>query len=107
LNQWRVSTEKDANDTTPATDKENDKTYKLPERFNIADGYISFTDSFLYLGTTLTPDLRNDTDIQARIKKATTQMGALRCFFRQPYIDLMTKTCMYLTMLLNTVLWGC
>jgi hypothetical protein len=37
-------------------------------------------------------DLRDETDVRSRIKKATAQVGALRPFFRHPDIDLETKT---------------
>jgi hypothetical protein len=69
--------------TTSTTTPSNfDPNYILPAPFNIANGFISFSNSFLYLGSIITPDLRDDTDVKSRIKKATAQVGALRSFFR-------------------------
>jgi hypothetical protein len=62
-------------------------------------------DSFLYLGTLITPDLRDETDVRSRIKKATTQFGALRPFFWHPNINIETKTTVYTATALNTALW--
>jgi hypothetical protein len=53
-------------------------------------------DSFLYLGTLITPDLRDETDVRSRIKKATAQVGTLRPLFWHPDIDLETKTTVYI-----------
>jgi hypothetical protein len=74
---------------------------------SLADGFMSFTDSFLYLGTLITPDLRDETDVRSRIKKATAQVGTLRSFFWHPDINLETKTTVYTATALNTALWGC
>jgi hypothetical protein len=96
--------------TTPTPtdpDSNSDPLYTLSTPYDVADGFISFTDSFLYLGTLITPDLRDETDVRSRIKKATAQVGALRPCFRHPDIDLETKTTVYTAMALNTALWGC
>jgi hypothetical protein len=81
--------------TTPTPtdpDSNSDPLYTLPTPYDVADGFISFTDSFLYLGTLITPDLCDKTDVRSRIKKATAQVSTLRPFFQNPDIDLETKT---------------
>jgi hypothetical protein len=96
--------------TTPppaATPSNFDPNYILPAPFNIADGFISFSNSFLYLSSIITPNLQDDTDVKSKIKKATAQVGSLRSFFRHPHIDLETKTAVYTATALNTVLWVC
>jgi hypothetical protein len=96
--------------TTPTPtdpDSNSDPLYTIPTPYDVADGFISFTDSFLYLGTLITPDLRDETDVRLRIKKATAQVNTLRPFFRHPDIDLETKTSVYMATALNTTLWGC
>jgi hypothetical protein len=96
--------------TTPTPtdpDSNSNPLYTLPAPYDIADGFISFTDSFLYLGTLITPKLRDETDVRSRIKKATAQVNALRPFFQHPDIDLKTKTTVYNARALNTALWGC
>jgi hypothetical protein len=96
--------------TTPTPTDPNsnsDPLYTLPTPYDIADGFVSFTDSFLYLGTLITPDLRDKMDVRSRIKNTTAQVGTLRPFFRHPNIDLKTKTTVYTATALNTALWGC
>ena len=75
--------------------------------YNVADGFISFTDSFQYLGSIISSDLKDDKEIRARIKKASSQVGALRPFFQCPHVALETKVRVYVQIPLNTVLWGC
>jgi hypothetical protein len=96
--------------TTPTPtdpDSNSNPLYTLPAPYDVADGFISFTDSFLYLRTLITLELRDETDVRSRIKKATAQVGTLRPIFRHPDIDLETKTTVYISMALNTALWGC
>ena len=49
----------------------------------------------------------NNEEVCACIKKATSQVGGLRAFFRYPYINLEMKTKLYTAIPLNTILWGC
>jgi hypothetical protein len=97
--------------TTPTptdSDSNSNPLYTLPAPYDVADGFILFMDSFLYLGTLFTPDLCDETDVRSRIKKATAQVGALRTFFLHPTLTLLeTKTTVYTAMALNMVLWGC
>jgi hypothetical protein len=46
--------------TSTATPSNFDPNYILPAPFNVANGFISFSDSFLYLGSIITPDLRDE-----------------------------------------------
>jgi hypothetical protein len=43
--------------TYTATPSNFDPNYILPAPFNVADDFISFSNSFLYLGSIITPDL--------------------------------------------------
>jgi hypothetical protein len=88
-------------------DSNSDPLYTLPAPYDITDGFISFTDSFLHLGTLITPDLRDKMHVRSRIKKATAQVGTLRPFFPHPDINLKTKTTVYTATALDTALWGC
>ena len=76
-------------------------------RFNVADGYIDFTDEFKYLGTTISKDLRENREIQLRIAKAAKSMGALRHFFNNKHVNLRTKYLIYLAIPINIVLCSC
>jgi hypothetical protein len=55
--------------TTPTPtdhDSNSNPLYTLPAPYDVADGFISFMDSFLYLGTLITPDLRDKMDVRSR-----------------------------------------
>ena len=67
---------------------------------------IHFTSSFKYLGTFLTPDLTEDAKIEARINKASSQLGILKHFFNCKDVDRCVKYWVYLAAPLNTLLWG-
>jgi hypothetical protein len=52
------------------------------EKILLPDGKrVHFASIFEYLGSTITPLLNKDTEIEARIKKAKSIMGTLRHFF--------------------------
>jgi hypothetical protein len=93
----------------PATLKgdtsENDE-IKIPLR-NTEGGYITTTNSFKYLGSTITPDLHEDTEIRARINKGTAQVAMMIKFYRARNISLKTKRNIFIATAINTVLWGC
>ena len=84
-------------------DIQPEETLNIP----VAQGHVSFTDSFRYLGTLITTDLKEDKEIKTRITKATQSMGALCDFFRNKDLDLRTKLLIYLAIPVKNVLWGC
>jgi len=47
-------------------------------KITVADGFVSFTRTFRYLGSLINYSLRDDDDIMARIASATAAMGALK-----------------------------
>jgi hypothetical protein len=74
--------------------KRDDDAYdKLPEtaNFHVADGYVSFTWTFCYLGSLVNYSLCNDDDITTRIALATAAMGALKDVSRNPHLDIYNK----------------
>ena len=62
-----------------------------------ADGRAPFTREFKCLGSLVTQDLRNDTDIAAQIEKASAQV-------RRSVKEL--KKMLFLQLPLDTALWG-
>ena len=55
---------------------------RLPEDILLPDNKkVHFTKSFKYLGSIITPLLNEDSEIEARIKKAKSIMGASKYFF--------------------------
>jgi hypothetical protein len=74
---------------------------------NTDGGYITTTNSFKYLGSTITPDLHKDVKIRARMNKGTAQVAMMIKFYRAKNISLKTKRNIFIATAINTVLWGC
>ncbi|EJK66387.1 hypothetical protein THAOC_12701 [Thalassiosira oceanica] len=62
---------------------------------------------FKYLGSFISYNLRDDFDIDLRIKKAGQAMGALKHFFSNEHVDTYTKHLIFKAIPLNLLLWGC
>ena len=60
-----------------------------------------------YLGSFISYNLRDDFDIDLRIKKAGQAMGALKHFFNNEHVDTYTKHLIFKAIPLNLLLWGC
>ena len=67
---------------------------------------MTFTRKFKYLGSWVTQDLRDETDIATRIGKATAQVYGLVNIWRNKHITKEFKKLLYLKLPLNTALWG-
>jgi hypothetical protein len=81
---------------------------RLPEDILLPDNKrVHFTNSFKYLGSIITPLLNEDLEIEARIKKAKSIMGATKHFFSNKDIDKRIKSEIYVAGPLNALLWGC
>jgi hypothetical protein len=77
------------------------------KRFPVQDGYVTMTKRFKYLGSLIVDDIRNDYEVEVRLKKATQQVGALAPLFHSKSIPLVcTKYLVYVAIPLNTTLWG-
>jgi len=89
-------------------ERDNDTYDKLPEtaNFPVADGYVSFTRTFRYLGSLINFSLRDDDDITARIAAATAAMGALKEVWRNPHLDMFNKYLLFRAIPMNLLLWG-
>jgi hypothetical protein len=73
----------------------------------IADGFISFTRTFRYLGSWISYNLRDDDDVNARIAAANAAMGALKNVWRNPHLDIYSKYILFRAIPVNLLLWGC
>ena len=73
----------------PPSMKEAREQNELPPNLKLNNGAnnIHFSSSFKYLGSYITSDLSDELEIEARIKKATTQMGMLKDFFMCRDVD--------------------
>ena len=90
------------------TECEHDMYDQLDEtkNFSVADGFVSFTRTFKYLGSLISYNLRDDDDITARIAAANASMGALKELWRNPHLDMYNKYLLFRAILMNLLLWG-
>ena len=72
-----------------------------------SEGQIQFVKKFKYLGSWITTDLYDDTDITNRIAKGWHQMGQNSAAFKSKHLSLQRKRDIYVVMVLNTVIFGC
>ena len=79
-----------------------------PPNFNVADGFISFTRKFKYLGTHIVPSLDSSDEIDIRIAKASQAFGALsQSTFRNKDVKKHLKGRIYIALILSILLHGC
>jgi hypothetical protein len=76
------------------------------QTFQVADGFVSFTWTFRYLGLLISYNLRNDDDITMRIAAANASMGALKEAWCNPHLDIYNKYLLFRAIPMNLLLWG-
>ena len=103
-----LSDTEDDQSQTQGRERDNDAYDKLREtaKIHVADGYVSFTRTFRYLGSLINYSLRDDDDITARIASATAAMGALKDVWRNPHLDIYNKYLLFQAIPMNLLLWG-
>ena len=67
---------------------------------------VHFTDTFKYLGSMLTRDLKSDLDIETRLTKATQAFGALRSVACNRHSTATTRGMIYKVMVISLLLHG-
>jgi len=77
------------------------------KRAAIGDGYIDFTKHFVYLGSNVSYNLKDDFDISQRLTKAFQSMGAMKNIWDNQHIDLYSKYLLFLAIPINQLLLGC
>ena len=75
-------------------------------RFDVADGFVTFTNAFKYLGSVIDHSLTSDLDVDKRIKSATAAFGALRDILTSRRTDLKIKGKIYTVLCLTILLYG-
>lgn len=70
---------------------------RLPPNITINDGknYVHFVNHFKYLGAYISDTLKEDFEIQTRISKAWSVLGAMKHFFKGKDVDLRAKALLY------------
>jgi hypothetical protein len=75
--------------------------------FVVADGFVSFTDEFKYLGSIIHNTLTSEADVEFRISKARAAFGSLReCFFKSKRVKDRDKGKVYKVLVLTILLYG-
>ena len=74
--------------------------------FPVADGFVSFTRTFGYLGSLISYNLRDDNDIASRLTSANTSMGKMKEVWCNPHLDVYNKYLLFRAILMNLLLWG-
>jgi exonuclease III len=79
-----------------------------PPNFSCADGFISYTRMFKYLGSHIVPGLDSAAEISIRIKKASQAFGALSAStFRNKDVRKELKGRIYVALVMSILLHGC
>ena len=91
---------------SPCFSKDNSSDNNI-QPISLIEGQITFCAQFKYLGSMIVNNLKDEIEVNTRIKKANMQFGALRHIFNNQKVRLRTKVLLYKSIILNTVLWGC
>jgi hypothetical protein len=95
------------------TVREDAKYDALPEtaQIDVADGYVTSTCKFKYLGSRISYNLHNDDNINARLAAASQSMGALKEVWCNPHLDTYSKYLLFhvipINLFLGDVKIGC
>jgi hypothetical protein len=92
--------------TTTHRDQNKQKNLAKTANFPVTDGFVSFTQTFCYLGSLINYSLRNGNDITAMIASATAAMGALKEIWHNPHLDIYNKYLLFCAIPMNLLLWG-
>ena len=68
--------------------------------------FITYTKEFTYLGSVISSDLDDYSDISLRIKNLT-KLWELILFGNSEHVDISAKIQIYLAIPINLLLWGC
>ncbi|KAL7552852.1 hypothetical protein ACHAWF_016100 [Thalassiosira exigua] len=67
----------------------------------VAEGRVTFTKHFKYLGSYVSYNLRDDYDIETRLAKASQSMGALSSFWNNPHVGINSKYLLFRAIPIN------
>ena len=86
-----INSADDDKEQNPGQTERDHKMYdRLDETqsFPVAIGFVSFTRTFLYLGSLISYNLRDNDDITARLAAANAAMGRMNKVWRNTHLDL-------------------
>jgi len=80
---------------------------KEPVQADDKGGFVTFTERFKYLGSSVDESLSDDAEVSKRIKAASGAFGAMRKqVFESKHISRQTKKVVYVTLIINILLYG-
>jgi hypothetical protein len=75
---------------------------------NLKDGtYLQVTDKIKYLGSTVTQELRDETNVATQISISYSCISRMKDIFSCREVAMSTKAMLYIAIPLVAVLWGC
>ena len=74
--------------------------------FLVNEQVVEVVESFVYLGSMLTPDGRSSSEVDCRLASAVRAFGALECVFRNKDLSVCTKKRIYTACVLSSLLYG-
>ena len=73
----------------------------------VKNGYVTFTQSFRYLGSLISYNLYDNEDITARVAASTASMEALKEVGQNTHLNIYIKYLLFQAIPMNLLLWGC
>ena len=107
--QRKIDSSNDDKEHNPGQTERKHKMYdQLDETqpFAVANGLVSFTQTFRYLGLLISYNLHDYDDITARIASANASMGALKHVWHNPHLNVYNKYLLFRAIPMNLLLWG-
>ena len=109
-NGWRrINSADDDNEHDPGQTERKHAMYdKLDktQNFPIADGFVSFTQTFRYLSSLISYNLCDYDDITSQLAAANASMGRLKEVWCNPHLDVYNKYLLFRAILMNLLTWG-
>ena len=76
------------------------------QSFTVAHGFVSITQTFQYLGSLISYNLRDNNNITARLAAENASMGRMNEVWHNPHLDLYNKYLLFRAIPMNLLLWG-
>jgi hypothetical protein len=79
---------------------------KKTQPINIDNGQVTFCRHFKYLGSYISFSLTDNFDIKKQLTLASQSMGALKCIWNSPHLEIWSKYLLFREIPVNFLLWG-
>ena len=92
--RWKINSTEDDDEHHPGQTKCEHTMYDQlneTQNFPVADGFVSLTRTFRYLGSLIPYNLPDNDDITSQLATANASKGALTEVWRNPHLDIYNK----------------